>query len=440
MLENLCRVEDVNPEFLLRNSFHQFQREQDAPALIVQAEELEKEAEEVSLGSPEEAELALEYYQMDQQLLVTRQKIKSLVQKPEYVWKFVQQPGRLLDVSINGDSYGWGVLLGSQKKQGTETGGEAGRLAAISNGPSYTLRVLLMCVDRHFDSVEGKEKEEDASNSGLLWRGTNRDCRPAKLGVDDDETIHMREFTIGLEHIERIAAIKILMNQFEVTSLPARKKVQASIRELRRRFPNDSLELLDPVVDMGIRDSSFQTLLKRAEALSERLSEHKLSTDFSEEARLKLVDAHQRKTELLEQARVLREEARACQTIVMKDDLKKMKKVMKRLGHIDADGVIQTKGRTACEIYTSDELVVVELIFTGVFNDLSPEQCATLLSCMTYDEKTKDDDDSTNGLKSFLLNPFHKLREVAKTVAQTQIACNIELNEEEYIQKFNPGM
>jgi ATP-dependent RNA helicase DOB1 len=436
----LTRVaEDVNPEFLLRASFHQFQKEQDAPALIAQAEDLEAEAGAVSLGSDSDAQLATEYYQMDQQLLVTRQKIKNIVQKPDYVWKFLQQSGRIIDVAIDGESYGWGALVACQKKQGTDSGGDAGRLAALSSGPAYTLRVLLMCVDRHFDSVEGKEKEEDAGNSGLLWKGSSRDCRPAKLGVDEDKIVHMREFTIGLDHVERISAVRIFMPQ-DLTSATGRRKVELSVRELLKRFPDDSIPLLDPVKDMGIEDSALETLLSRAKALSERLSEHKLSTEFTEEQRLELVGAYEKKSDLLEQARALREEARSCQVIVMKDDVKKMKKVLKRLGHIDANGVIQTKGRTACEINTADELVVVELIFTGVFNDLTPEQCATLLSCMTYDERSKDDDDGTGGLKPFLLNPFHKLREVARTVVRTQIACNIELDEEEFLQSFNPGM
>ena len=51
-----------------------------------------------------------------------------------------------------------------------------------------------------------------------------------------------------------------------------------------------------------------------------------------------------------------------------------MKRVLKRLGHFDSNGVIQTKGRTACEVNTADELVVVELIFAGIFNDLSVEE------------------------------------------------------------------
>lgn len=200
------------------------------------------------------------------------------------------------------------------------------------------------------------------------------------------------------------------------------------------QFSNISTKLIN-----GIH-SSLETHLKRAEALSERLSAHKLSTDFSEDRRLELVQAYEKKLEIEQQARVLREEARSCQVISMKDDMKKMKKVLKRLGHVDASGVIQTKGRTACEINTSDELVVVELIFTGVFNDLSAEQCVTLLSCMTYDERIKGEDDTTSGLKPFLLKPFQRLREVARTVVRTQIACNIEKDEDEFIQQFNPGM
>ena len=84
--------------------------------------------------------------------------------------------------------------------------------------------------------------------------------------------------------------------------------------------------------------------------------------------------------------------------------------------------------------------MVVELIFSGAFSDLSPELCATLLSCMTYDERVKDDDDGVGGLNPLFLKPFQKLREVAKAVVRTQIACNIELDEDEFVQKFNPGM
>jgi ATP-dependent RNA helicase DOB1 len=437
MLLNLMRVEDVEPEYLLRASFHQFQREKDAPGLILQADDLDSQAANLDLGSDDEKELASQYYQMDQQLLLTRRKISKIVQKPEYIVKFLQVAGRFLDISIDGENFGWGVLTSFKKKTGTGSGGDAGRLASLSNGPAYTLEVLLFCVDRHFDTVAEKDEKEDADDASLLWRGAIRNCRPVQKG-DDEKIVSMRVFTVGLEDIERISAVRIFTPQ-AVHTPEARKKVALSLQEVKKRFP-DGIPLLDPIKDLGIEDESFKTLMDRAEALTTRLSEHKLSTDFGEEDRLRLVQVHESKKDLEERARVIRDEARSCQTMTMKDELKKMKRVLKKLGHVDANGVIQTKGRTACEINTANELVVVELIFTGVFKTLNVEQCVALLSSMTFDEKNKDEDDPTKGLKSYLLNPFHKLQEVARTVAQVQIACGVELDEEEFMDKFNPGM
>lgn len=48
-----------------------------------------------------------------------------------------------------------------------------------------------------------------------------------------------------------------------------------------------------------------------------------------------------------------------------RDELRNRSRVLKRLGHIDADGVVQLKGRAACLIDTGDELLVTELMFNG---------------------------------------------------------------------------
>ena len=437
MLLNLLRVEDVDPEYLLRASFHQFQREKDAPALIAKADELEAEAEAVDLGSKENAELAAQYYQMDQQLLLTRRNIAKTIQKPEYILKFLSSPGRFLDISIDGESYGWGVLVKCKKKQGTGAGGDAGRLAALAGGPQYSIEVLLSCVDRHFDSDEKKGKDEDAENVGLLWRGTASSCRPSKRD-DPKDIVSMRVFTVGLDCIEALSAVRIVVPS-DLSVPEARKKVGMSLKEVMRRFPEE-LPLLDPLADIGIKEDAFKTLLKRAETLTERLASHQLATAFDENVRVGLVQAYEKKADLLRNAKVYREEARSFQSIAMKDELKKMKRVLKRLGHVDADGVIQTKGRTACEINTADELVVVELIFAGIFNDLSVEQSVALLSCMTFDDRNKDDDDPAQGMKSFLSNPFYKLQEIARTVARVEIACGLQTSEDEFVDKFNPGM
>ena len=434
MLLNLMRVEDVDPEYLLRASFHQYQKEKDAPGLLLEAESYESQASHVEFASQEEADLANEYYTMDQQLVRIRRDIAKFVQRPEYILKFLQSSGRFVDVSIDGESFGWGVLVSCKKKQGTGAGGMAGKMAASSSDPMYTLEVLLMCADRQLDS---KESKDDIAESSLQWRGNIQSCRPVK---DDDPPTNqsMRVFTIEIANIDRISAIKIMIPQDSKTP-EARRKVAASLKEVQRRM-TDGVPLLDPITDLGIKDDSFKTLLQRAETLAERMASHKLSQDFDASQRESLVRSYEKKAELLEKAQVLREEARKCQTMAKKEDLKKMKRVLRKLGHVDSNGIIQTKGRTACEINTANELVVVELIFGGVFNDLSVEVCVALLSCMTFDERNKNEDDPASKLQSHLSKPFYKLQEVARSVARIEAACGIETKEDEFVDSFNPGM
>ena len=199
------RVEHVDLEYLLRASFHQFQKETEVPGLLEQAQEFETQAAGIDLGQSDQVELVSQYYQMDQQLLLTQKRIKECVRQPQHIVKFLRTPGRLLDVVINGDAYGWGALLSTKSKLSTEAGGSAGRMAQQSKLREYVLEALLFCVDRHFDSLdEGKEREEDVENSNLLWQPSHANSRPVRRRVDKAKVISMRVFTVGLECIDRI--------------------------------------------------------------------------------------------------------------------------------------------------------------------------------------------------------------------------------------------
>ena len=439
MLLNMMRVEDVDPEYLLKASFHQYQQESEAPALEARAKELEEEAMSILV---EDEETIAEYHGMEKQLCIAKEKMMKIIRKPEYLTPFLTMPGRLLDITINGENYGWGVLIRYQRKHGTESAGSAGKLAALTSTPQHTVDVLVRCVDRHFDKANAdgsiNADEVDLAKQGVLWRGTSTTCRPVNEGDEDDAKVEeMRVFTVTLDNIDNLSAVRIFIPQ-NMTDTNQRQQAGNAIKEVKKRLKG-KIPILDPVTDLKVRGPEFDKVVARASALSERLTAHKLS-EMDEEERMERLETYGRKADLLEEARTIKKEARSCQTMVMKDELKKMKRVLKHLGHVDVDGVIQTKGRTACEINTANELVVVELMFSGIFNDLSVEQCVALLSCMIFDEKPSDDFDPTQGLKSFLSNPFHKLQESTRTVAKAEIACKIETDEEEMVAKVNAGM
>jgi ATP-dependent RNA helicase DOB1 len=70
--------------------------------------------------------------------------------------------------------------------------------------------------------------------------------------------------------------------------------------------------------------------------------------------------------------------------MIMRTDLVNMKRVMRRLDMADKDDVVTLKGKVACSISATDEILITEMFFSGLFSELEPNQIAAILSCMIY--------------------------------------------------------
>ena len=90
--------------------------------------------------------------------------------------------------------------------------------------------------------------------------------------------------------------------------------------------------------------------------------------------------------------------------------------MLRRLGMMNSDNVVEVKGRVACEVDSADELVITELIFNNSFSDLSVEQCVALCSCFVYGEKANDE--AAAGFEEVLTTPLRMLRESMTQPAQ----------------------
>eukprot|EP00003_Mantamonas_plastica_P002160 TRINITY_DN115_c0_g1_i5.p1 TRINITY_DN115_c0_g1~~TRINITY_DN115_c0_g1_i5.p1 ORF type:complete len:193 (-),score=67.58 TRINITY_DN115_c0_g1_i5:22-600(-) len=116
--------------------------------------------------------------------------------------------------------------------------------------------------------------------------------------------------------------------------------------------------------------------------------------------------------------------------------MKNMKNVLISLGYLTYEEVITQRGRVAAEINTADELLVTELIFRNAFDKLDVPQCVAMLSCLTEPEKSE----KTVKLKEELNNPLRILQEAARHIAQVSIEKKIQLDVEEYVNKFKPTL
>ncbi|CAI5508615.1 unnamed protein product [Closterium sp. Naga37s-1] len=79
------------------------------------------------------------------------------------------------------------------------------------------------------------------------------------------------------------------------------------------------------------------------------------------------------------------------QLSLFKSELRNRSRVLKRLGHIDSDGLVQLKGRVACVVTTGDEPLVTELMLEGAFNSIDPHQLVAVASCFLPSEKSNEE-------------------------------------------------
>ena len=142
--------------------------------------------------------------------------------------------------------------------------------------------------------------------------------------------------------------------------------------------------------------------------------------------------AHKEKRQLSIALKKAKKDAKDAAGMIMRNDLKQMRRVLKRLGHTSAEGVVQTKGRVACELASVDELVTTELIFNGMFKDVSVQMLVALVSCLVWREKSRD----TPKLSDEAGEVFNRLKDVARKVGKQMAECKMTVDVEEYVEGF----
>lgn len=151
---------------------------------------------------------------------------------------------------------------------------------------------------------------------------------------------------------------------------------------------------------------------------------------------------YDRKTELKAEIKELEDSIRRASNMIMSVDLVNMKRVMRRLDLCDKNDVISLKGKVACSISASDEILITEMMFSGMLSDLEPEIIAALLSCLIFTDGSSKSSEGPHQVSKHekLGQPFLALQKIADKVATTMIECKIPLDKEEYIAKFKPDL
>ncbi|CAD5122505.1 DgyrCDS10928 [Dimorphilus gyrociliatus] len=106
--------------------------------------------------------------------------------------------------------------------------------------------------------------------------------------------------------------------------------------------------------------------------------------------------------------------------------------VLRHLGYIDEDDIVQLKGRVACEM-SQAELILTELVFENALNSLEPEEIAAILSSIVFEQSRA----SEAKLNNSLLAAKREFERVASKVDDVQKQFLRREGPEEFLSKFN---
>ncbi|XP_059277439.1 DExH-box ATP-dependent RNA helicase DExH10-like isoform X3 [Lycium ferocissimum] len=306
-----------------------------------------------------------------------------------------------VNVREGGKDWGWGVVVNVVKKPPAALGSLPAALSA-SRGDGYIVDTLLHC------------------SLGSSENGSRPKPCPPRPG----EKGEMHVVPVQLPLISSLSKLRISVPS-DLRPLEARQSIFLAVQELEKRFP-EGLPKLNPVKDMGIEDPEVVDMVNQIEELEKKLFSHPLQKSQNEHQ----LKCFQRKAEVNHEIQQLKSKMCDSQLQKFRDELRNRSQVLKKLGHIDADGVVQLKGRAACLIDTGDELLVTELMFNGTFNDLNHHQVAALVSCFIPGDRSEEQIQ----LRYELAKPLQQLQDSARRIAEIQHECKLEIKVDEYVE------
>lgn len=407
MLLNQMRSEDGDPEKLLRHSFYQFQADRSLPDLEKQIKELESERNSMVI---EEAESLKDYYDLLQQHRSLKKDVHDIVLSPKHVLPFLQ-PGRLVRIEYSTDepanfsideNVTWGIIINFEK---VKSHGEDKR----PEDSDYTVDVLTRC------SVT-------KDNSG------KKTMKVVPLKARGEPVV----VSLSLSQIDGLSSIRMYIPK-DLIPVEVRENTLRKVEEVLLRFAKDGVPLLDPEEDMKVQSKSFRKATRRIEALESLFEKHDIRNSPHIQQKLKVFHAKQ---ELSAKIKSIKKTMRSSTVLAFKDELKARKRVLRRLGYVTSDDVVEVKGKVACEISSADELTLTELMFSGALKDATVEQMVALLSCFVWQEKLQDAPKPREELDLL----FYQLQETARRVANLQLECKIQIDVESFVNSFRPDI
>ena len=321
MLLNLLKLQDYKPEFLIKRSFRQLQNDKELPNIKKKIEDLYADIEAVKIEKPKAVE---EYFKIEKQCDVYRAKVKEIYQREENIISFLV-PGRLIHIrdSVNKIDWGWGIVINFTRrrinvKSVLKSDGhglmKSDKIVEIDENKPVLIIDVMLYVQKKIEGNEIKPGDPKKKNGILGIIPVMLPC------VDDLSKVQM----------------KIIHDLNDKNNI---KRMEKFYFELMKRF-DWYPPPLDPVRDMEIDNAEFLENLEIIENLEKKSNSLGNITDDDLKRYLKKEQMRKDYDQMVRQTNSIG-------TMVNTEDLKRMKRVLRRLEYVSDDDVLKVKGKIA---------------------------------------------------------------------------------------------
>ncbi|KAD6795715.1 hypothetical protein R6Q59_031765 [Mikania micrantha] len=428
MIMHLLRVEELKVEDMLKRSFAEFHSQKKLPEqqqLLMRKLAQPTKSIECIKGEP----AIEEYYEWYLEAEMYSNQITEKVLQSSVSQSFLM-PGRVVVVkSQSGQDHLLGVIL----------------KAPTSVNKQFIVMVITPSLPLTLQSSDDPQKE---TNAGLQI------LKPkSKRGMDDEYyssatarkgsgavniKLPHRGTAAGANYEVRetdpkeflsICNAKIKIDQvglLEDDSAAAYSKTVLSILNQKvngNKYP----PALDPVKDLKLKDMSLVETYYKWNNLLQKMSQNKCHNCIKLEDHIKVAKEIKKYKDEVDTLKFQMSD----EALQQMPDFQGRIDVLKEIGCIDSDLVVQIKGRVACEMNSGEELICTECLFENQLEDLEPEEAVALMSAFVFQQRNA----SEPSLTARLAQAKERLYDTAIKLGELQAHFKIQIEPAEYAQE-----
>ncbi|KAK7301822.1 hypothetical protein RJT34_12698 [Clitoria ternatea] len=433
MILHLLRVEELKVEDMLKRSFAEFHAQKKLPEmqqLLKRKLNQPKKAIECIKGEPTiEA-----YYDLYSEAETYSNQISEAILQSPSAQQFLSTGRVVIVKSETAQDHLLGVVvktpnpnnklyivfvikpdMPSSVENASSSGNLQNRSGAFDQGYFVMPKSRRGLVDEYSTSVSAR-KGRGVINIKLPHRGS-----ACGMGYEVRE-VDSKEFLCICSSKVKIDQVGLLE---DVSSSVYSKTVQMllDLKSDGNKYPPP----LDPVKDLKLRDVKLVATYQKWTKLLEKMSQNQCHGCIKLEEHLKLA----------KEIKSHKEEVDALQFQMSDDALQQMPEfqgridVLKEIGCIDEDLVVQMKGRVACEMNSGEELICTECLFENQLDDLEPEEAVALMSAFVFQQKNTSEPSLTPNLSE----AKDRLYKTAIRLGELQADFKLSINPQEYAQE-----